>query len=135
VPPVLPPLRLLAGRYAVCRLDPDHQLDPSLLTADGELAVLARAPGERSLVCREDLRPPGVRAETGFHALRVVGPLDFSLVGILAGLTGVLAGAEVPVFVISTYDTDHLLVREASLVRALEALRAAGYEVDEPSSS
>ena len=135
MPPALPTLWLLPGRYAVCRLDPDHRLDASLLGEDGELAVLARAPGERSLVCREDLRPPGARAETGFHALGVVGPLDFSLVGILAGLTGVLAGAEVPVFAISTYDTDYLLVPEASLARALEALRAAGYEVDEPSSS
>ncbi|HVS66578.1 MAG TPA: ACT domain-containing protein [Thermoanaerobaculia bacterium] len=122
-----PALRLLPERYAVCRLDPGASFDPTLLEGEG-LAVLARAPGELSLVCREDARP-SVTAELGFRALGVVGPLDFSLVGVLAGLTGVLAAAEVPLFAISTYDTDYLLVRDADLACALEALGAAGYDV------
>jgi hypothetical protein len=123
-------LRVLAERYAVCRLAAGATVDPSLFERE-ELAVLARAPGELSLVCRESLRPPGAAAETGFRALGVVGPLDFSLVGVLAGLTGVLAQAGISVFAISTYDTDYLLVRETSLARALEALRTAGYAVGE----
>jgi hypothetical protein len=124
----LPRLRVLADRYAVCRLEPAAPPDLGAL-AGGELLVLARAPGELSLVCREDLRPPRAPAETGFAALGVCGPLDFSLVGILAGLTAALARAGVSVFAVSTYDTDYLLVREAALDDAISALRTAGYEV------
>ncbi|HVS16769.1 MAG TPA: ACT domain-containing protein [Thermoanaerobaculia bacterium] len=93
--------------------------------------VLARAPGELSLVCREDLRPAGAIAETDFVALGVCGPLDFSLVGVLAGLTSALAQAGVSVFAVSTYETDYLLVRAPALEAAVAALRAAGYDVDE----
>jgi len=91
--------------------------------------VVARAPGELSVVCREERRPAGAHAETGFRALAVRGPLDFSLVGILAGLCGVLADAAISVFAISTFDTDYLLVRDRDLDAAASALRAAGYQI------
>ena len=88
-----------------------------------------RTPDELSVVCAADAVPAGVRAERGWKALAVDGPLAFELTGILAGLTGVLARAGVPLFALSTHDTDLLLVREADLERAVAALRAAGHEV------
>jgi hypothetical protein len=63
----------------------------------------------------------------------VQGPLDFSLTGILAGLSNALALAEISIFAISTYDTDYILVEEADLVRAVAALRSNGYTVQRAS--
>jgi hypothetical protein len=64
-----------------------------------------------------------------------VGPLDFSLIGILAALTGTLAQANVSVFSLSTFDTDYLLVRERELECALKALEAAGHRILPPDSA
>jgi uncharacterized protein len=70
-----------------------------------------------------------VRAERGFRALAVAGPLDFALTGVLAALAVPLAEAGVPIFAVSTYDTDHLLVRAERLGEAIAALEAAGHQV------
>jgi hypothetical protein len=74
--------------------------------------------------------PSDAVIESGWRALGVVGPLDFSLIGILAALAEPLAAAKVSIFAISTYDTDYVLVREKSLETALAALRRAGHTVN-----
>jgi hypothetical protein len=71
-----------------------------------------------------DTVPPGVAAERGWRAIKVKGPLAFSLTGVLHGILAPLAAAEVSIFALSTYDTDYILVRDAGLARALAALRA-----------
>ena len=81
------------------------------------------------MVCESSAVPTEVPAEPGWRALVDAGPLDFGLVGIVAGLTRALADAGVSVFVVSTYDTDYLLVRGATLERAVAALQSAGYRV------
>jgi hypothetical protein len=91
---------------------------------------VTRSDTELSVVCREEDVPAGASAERGWRALEVAGPLDFSLTGIVASLVSPLADAAVPIFVLSTFDTDYLLVREPDLPRAVEALRAAGHTVD-----
>ena len=73
--------------------------------------------------------PHGVRAERGFRALAVRGPLPFDAVGILAGISSALAAARIPLLAISTFDTDYVLVREGRLDDATQALRAEGYAV------
>jgi hypothetical protein len=92
---------------------------------------VTRTPSEVSVVCDEDAAPAGdhVRIETDWRALEVAGPLDFGMVGVMASLTAPLADVDVSVFVISTYDTDYVLVHAAALERAIEALRAAGHAV------
>jgi hypothetical protein len=81
------------------------------------------------LVCAADPVPGDITYTADWRAFKVRGPLDFGLVGILAGISGVLADAEVSIFAISTHDTDYILVRGAQLEAAVTALRAAGYEV------
>lgn len=81
------------------------------------------------MVCLEDAVPSDARVETDWRALEVAGPLDFSMVGVMASLTAPLADVDVSVFVVSTYDTDYVLVHAAALERAVEALRAAGHAV------
>ena len=67
--------------------------------------------------------------ETGWQALRLAGPLDFSLIGLLASLTGTLAEEGISVFVVSTFDTDYILVRSGQVTQAVRALRQAGHWV------
>jgi hypothetical protein len=81
------------------------------------------------VVCDQDVVPPQIEANRGWRLLRVQGTLDFSLVGVLAGLTTTLANANVSVFAASTHDTDYLLVRDETLDRAIMAFREAGYAV------
>jgi hypothetical protein len=88
-----------------------------------------RTRAELSVVCAAARVPDGVRAERGWRALAVCGRLDLGLTGVLAGLLAPLAAAGVPIFAVSTYDTDYVLVREERLAEAVAALRAAGHTV------
>jgi uncharacterized protein len=115
-------------RLAVARLDPTHGW-PWWATYSSVTSV-TRTPTETSVVAEEHLVPVGVRAERGFVAFAVRGPLDFSEVGILASLTGALAALQVSCFAISTYDTDLILVRGTDAARAADAWRSAGWTVE-----
>jgi len=90
---------------------------------------LTRTAGELSLVYCEEAVPDGVRCEQGWRCLRVAGTLDFSLVGVLASLLGPLADAGLSVFVVSTFDTDYLLVKQTDFQRTVDVLRRAGHAV------
>ncbi len=126
-------LELLPASFMICRLSADA---PYPVWARGEnLLALIRTTDELSIVCEgtKDL-PDGVRVEDGWCALKVRGPLDFSLVGVFADLAGTLAQAGVSIFALSTFDTDYLLVKSADLPAALDALKRAGHQIDSPSS-
>ena len=120
-------LTVLPDALAVCRLPAGAEAPPWI---DGEaFASVTRTPEETSVVCRAAIVPPGVRAEPGWRAVRVAGPLDLTLTGVLQSLLGPLAGAGVSVFALSTFDTDYLLVREAALDDAVAALAGAGHRI------
>jgi hypothetical protein len=119
-------LDVLTGSYAICRLEP---VAPLPAWVGGAFASITRTPHELSIVCASDDVPADVPAQRGYRALIVRGPLDFSLVGIVAALSGALAAAAISVFVVSTYDTDYLFVRATDLDRAVAALRAAGHTI------
>lgn len=90
---------------------------------------MTRTEDELSIVSSSADVPAGVTAETGWRCLRVEGPLSFELTGIVAGLSAPLARAEIPIFVVSTYDTDYMLVKAVDLERACEALKGEGHVV------
>jgi hypothetical protein len=121
------PLILLSERLAVCRLAPDAPYPD--WARPGELLALVRTREELSVVCQERFVPPEVKAERSWRALQVQGPLDFSLVGILASIAEPLTNAGVSIFAISTFDTDFILLKENMLERGLEALSQAGFMV------
>jgi hypothetical protein len=126
-------LDLMPGSYAICRLDP-HAAVPPWATRGGFSSV-TRTANELSIVCASDDVPDDVPAQREHRGLTVRGPLDFSLVGIVAALAGVLAAASISIFIVSTYDTDYLFVREADLDRAVAALREARHTVATVSST
>jgi len=120
-------LDVLPDRLAICRLDPEHadfDWDPG----EGLLSVTF-TDEEVSLVCEEGFAPADAEVSRGWRCLRVEGPLDLGMVGVLAVLAGALASAGVAVFVLSTFDTDHILVRGAQLAQAINCLRSAGHDV------
>lgn len=121
-------LRVLPGTYAVCRLEAEAPF-PGWASGSRNFLSLTRTEQELSVVCEDSLVPPGVKAETGWRALRVEGPLDLALTGVLASLTAPLATAGVAIFAVATFDTDYLLVRNVALETALAALRESGFLV------
>ena len=122
-------LDLLPDVYAVCRLDKDAPV-PDWATR-GIFSSITRTAGELSVVCPDARVAAGVKKESGWKVLMVEGPLDLSLTGVLASLTGPLAREGISVFALSTYDTDYLLVKQEQLEQAIEVLRAEGYDVEE----
>jgi len=120
-------LELLAGGFAVCRLDAAEP--PPAWAAAGPFVSITRTPAELSVVCPQEAVPPSTTAERGFRCLRVAGPLGFGMTGVLASLAGPLASSGVSIFVVSTYDTDYLMVPERDLDRAVDALARAGHTV------
>jgi uncharacterized protein len=123
-------LRVLPGALAVARLGPGEPV-PAWASPAGALHAVVRTAGELSVVCDDAAVPAGVRAERGFRALAVAGPLDFALTGVLAALAVPLAEAGVPIFAVATYDTDYVLVGDDRLADTLAALRGAGHRVDD----
>ncbi len=116
------------GRFAVARLGPDAPI-PSWAT--GSLTSITRTPDELSVVCDDEAVPSGVYAQRDFACLRVLGTIDFGVVGVLAAMTRVLADAAVSVFAVSSFDTDYLLVRTSDYARAREALSSIATFVDD----
>ena len=121
-------LELLSGNYVICRLNP---AEPVPEWPGGELLSVTRTPDELTIICRDDNVPDEVQSEPGWRCLRVAGKLDFSLVGVIARITTVLADAEISVFTISTFDTDYFLVREIDLDRAMKAWNEAGMKTSD----
>ena len=121
-------LAVLPYHLAVCQLDPDVNMLPGWVLELPFWSV-TRTTSELSLVLPEENVLPDWKSEKGWRGLMVRGPLDFSLVGILAALAAALAAAGIPIFALSTFDTDYLLVKEPDLFHADDVLTASGYEI------
>ncbi len=99
---------------------------------DSEFFFLGKTDEELSLVCRtEDVPAVTVERDDGWKGFRIEGVLEFSMVGILSKLSGILAENEIGLFAVSTYNTDYILVKEANFAKALEVLAAEGYTIVE----
>lgn len=118
-------LEWIPGAFAVCRLPADAEVPAwaGLGEAVGFVSV-TRTERELSIVVPQNVVPPDVRAERGWVAVWVAGTLEMSQVGVLSRLTGALADAGVAVFVVSTYDTDVLMIKAKHTVKAVAALGA-----------
>jgi uncharacterized protein len=121
-------LRTLSERYAIARLAADAAV-PEWVGGQ-EFVAVVRTRNELSIVCREDAVPPEhTEVQREFRCLVVAGTLDFAQTGIIAQLAQPLAAAGISIFGISTYDTDHILVRQDDLDAAKTALEKAGHTI------
>jgi hypothetical protein len=122
------PLTVWPGRWAVSRFAPDAVV-PAWATPPGGLVAVVRTESELSILAPAERVPGDAVAERDFRVIEVVGPVPFSVVGLMASITGALAAAGVSVFTVATYDTDYVLVREDTLSTATAALAAAGFDI------
>jgi hypothetical protein len=127
--------RVLFQPLAICRLAPNADIPPGLLDApfSAQVCAVVRTPDELSLVVSEEAcsagrLPLGALAELGWIALQLRGPFPFSMNGVLSSFLQPLADAEIPIFAISTFDTDYVLIKRENLPQAVTTLGAAGHE-------
>lgn len=119
-------LSTLAAPVAVCRLPADAPVPP---WARGAFTSITRTADELSIVCDDDAVPSGVQAERNWRALKLEGPIPFEMTGVASALLAPLARAGISIFLVSTYDTDYLLLKSGTFARAVDVLRGAGYDV------
>jgi hypothetical protein len=120
---------IVPGNWAMVRLSPDAPLPDWALGARSFVSI-TRTRDELSIVCEARMVPEGARHQAGWALLALRGPFAFSEVGVLASIVGPLAAVGVPVFVLSTFDTDYLLVPDGRRDEALAALAAVGYSLE-----
>ena len=118
-------LKTIEYQLSVCKVSGVSDID---MTAD--FYFIGRTDEELSLVCRtEDVPANTLERDDGWRAFRIQGVLDFSLIGILARLSGILAEHEIGIFAVSTYNTDYILVKEENFEEALRVLSLEGYVI------
>ena len=117
----------LPREFRVCQLPPADAIPPWALASS--FYAIVRTPEELSIVCPAEDIPPQVRAQKGWQVLKVQGPLDFSLTGVLLALAQPLAREGISIFALSTYDTDYLLIPQQAWEQALHVLHKAGHRL------
>jgi hypothetical protein len=123
----MPRVRLarLTGSYTISRLDPSAAL-PGWADGTGFVSI-SRSTEELSIVCPADRVPGDIRQDAGWTCYRFVGPFAFDETGIVSSVIGPLSDAGIGIFVISTFDGDHMLLKEADRARAEAILVASGH--------
>ena len=112
----------MKGLFGVCKLPPGDPL-PAWISSDSDFYSVTRTVEELSIVCLQDRVPAGITCEMDWRVFRLEGNLDFSLTGILFSVLKPLQEQSIPVFTISTYSTDYILVKKQDCTRAERSLR------------
>lgn len=116
-------IKRINGEFSVCKLRDYSEVD-----LNAKYCFVGKTDEEHSLVClTTDVPEHVLEREDGWRAFRIEGVLDFSLIGILARISGLLAEQSIGIFVVSTYQTDYILTKKEQFERALEVLSRAGY--------
>lgn len=122
-----PALRLLDSEFTIYRFQPNEPVPSSVY--ESPFYWLGKTEDELSVVCDSSLRLVGGKRDAGWSCFQVLGPIELSSVGVLAGMAMALASAQISTFAISTFDTDYLLVKTARRKQAIIAMTEAGYKV------
>ena len=118
-------LKILEDQYSIHRFYPDAKI-PEKLFKDSFYSI-SRTIEELSIVCSSKTELNSERVETGWSCIKILGPLDFSMTGILADISLVLAKVKISIFALSTFDTDYILIKSDRIEAAKTALQKAGY--------
>jgi hypothetical protein len=118
-------LKLLEETFAIHRFNPSHRIPEEVF---GEtLFGIVKTDEELSILCRDSLDLGSAQCHRGWSCIKVSGPLDLNVVGVLANLSKVLAEARISILAVSTYDTDYILIPSEKSQGAVAALKAAGF--------
>ena len=121
-------LSVLFETFTIHKLSPDASITEEILKSN--YYSVSKTENELSLVCSEVIEVQSLQSSKGWKCIKEAGPLDFNLTGILAGISDILAKENIGIFVISTFDTDYILVRTQDLSSARTTLRLAGYKFE-----
>ena len=121
-------LSVLFETFTIHKLSPDASITEEILKSNNYSVI--KTENELSVVCSELIEVQSLQSSKGWKCIKVNGPLDFNLTGIIAGISDILAQANISIFVISTFDTDYILVRSQDLPSAKTKLRQAGYKFE-----
>lgn len=119
--------RWLSGAYAIVRLAPDASV-PEWATK-GEFTSITRTGHELSIVCATENLPSDISSQHRWISLKLEGPFSFSQTGVLLSFIEPLSSRGIPIFAISTYNTDYVLIQEEFAGMALDSLQRAGHEL------
>ena len=119
-------LKILDGLYAVCQVEENFK-DFDLENKD--FFSITKTEDEVSVVVLQDKIKSGIKAEKDWRILKIEGILDFSLIGILSKISSILAKSQISIFVISTFNTDYILIKEEKIKEAISILIEEGYEI------
>ena len=118
-------IKKIGHDFSVCKV-----VDYSLVDFNKEFIFAGKTDEEASLVClTNDVPSNTTERDDGWKAFRIQGILDFSLIGILSAISGILAENEIGIFAISTFNTDYILTKAENYQRAIDVLANAGYEI------
>lgn len=118
-------LKKIKYDFSICKV-----ADYSLVDLNKEFCFTGKTDEENSLVCISSDVPSNVtERDDGWKAFRIEGTLDFSLVGILSKISGILAENKIGIFAISTFNTDYVLTKKENFDRAIEVLVKGGYKI------
>ncbi|MFC3121836.1 ACT domain-containing protein [Agaribacter flavus] len=118
-------LLVLDDTYSIHRLPANAPIPETVLSA--EIFFIGKTKSELSIVCLQSIAVKAQESDKDWRILEVLGPLNLSMLGIMAGISEVLANAEISIFVESTFETDYILVKEKNLDKAIQALSDNGY--------
>ena len=119
-------LTVLSETFMIHKLSPDASIHEKILKSN--YYSVSKTENELSLVCSEVIEVRSLQSSKGWKCIKVAGPLNFNLTGILAGISDILAKENISIFAISTFDTDYILVRTRDISSSRTILRLAGYK-------
>ena len=122
-----PALKVLDNEFSIYRFQPDAPVPPYVI--ESSFYCVSKTEEELTIVCDSSIELDGGVKNADWSCFKILGPIDLSVIGVLAGVSAVLASAQISIFALSTYDTDYILVKSAHLERAKTVLGEAGYDV------
>ena len=122
-----PKLKVLGPEFTIHKMGPNKQIPANLLADD--FCWIGRTDEELSIVCKSAIEIKSEIKDDGWICIKIIGPMDFSEIGILANISTLLAKAHISIFALSTYDTDYILVKSEQIKKSISALALGGYEI------
>lgn len=122
-------LNILDIELSIYRLPVNSKIPPQVY--ESRFYSIVKTDDELSIVCDSSIQLPAEESNIGWACIQIIGPLDFSLTGILSGISTVLANSNISIFAVSSFNTDYILVKTSNILKAKQALIASGYTFEE----
>ena len=121
-------LKILEGEFSIYRFSSSTKIPD--ITYESSFYTISKTDDELSIVCESKIKLQADESEHNWRCFKVLGPLDFSLTGIISKISSTFAESKISIFAISTYDTDYILVKSQQVELAKESLIKSGYPIE-----